>query len=308
MTLQQLEYIVALSKTKHFVHAAEMCGVTQPTLSMMIQKLEDELDVKIFDRSKHPIAITAIGLKIIEQAQVILCQLNKVNELVSAEKGDLSGNINIAIIPTVAPYLLPKFFAEFKRAYPELSFKMYEMNTNTIERKLIMGEIDMAILSTPLNNPNILEIPLYYEKFIACISPNDYLYSQNELVSGNLPLEHLWVLEEGHCLRNQVFNFCNNGNVTSYAYESGSIDTLIKIVDENGGYTVIPELHVELLTNEQKKNLRKLVNPEPAREISLIIQQNFIREGQLNAVAETVKKIIPLHMLDSRLKKFAIKI
>ena len=112
MTLQQLEYIVALSKTKHFVHAAEMCGVTQPTLSMMIQKLEDELDVKIFDRSKHPIAITAIGLKIIEQAQVILCQLNKVNELVSAEKGDLSGNINIAIIPTVAPYLLPKFFAE----------------------------------------------------------------------------------------------------------------------------------------------------------------------------------------------------
>ena len=308
MTLQQLEYIVALSKTKHFVHAAEMCGVTQPTLSMMIQKLEDELDVKIFDRSKHPIAITAIGLKIIEQAQVILCQLNKVNELVSAEKGDLSGNINIAIIPTVAPYLLPKFFAEFKRAYPELSFKMYEMNTNTIERKLIMGEIDMAILSTPLNNPNILEIPLYYEKFIAYISPNDYLYSQNELVSGNLPLEHLWVLEEGHCLRNQVFNFCNNGNVTSYAYELGSIDTLIKIVDENGGYTVIPELHVELLTNEQKKNLRKLVNPEPAREISLIIQQNFIREGQLNAVAETVKKIIPLHMLDSRLKKFAIKI
>ena len=308
MTLQQLEYIVALSKTKHFVQAAEMSGVTQPTLSMMIQKLEDELDVKIFDRSKHPIGISAIGNKIVDQAQVVLCQLNKINEMVESEKGDLTGHINLAIIPTVAPYLLPKFFAEFKRNYPQLSFKMYEMHTDTIERKLMLGDIDMAILSTPLSNPNVLEIPLYYEKFIAYISPNNELYKHTELISGDLPLEHLWVLEEGHCLRNQVFNFCNSGIVTSYAYESGSIDTLVKIVDENGGYTVIPELHVELLTDIQKKNLRKLVEPEPAREISLIIQQNFIREGQLNAVAETVKKIIPPHMLDSRLKKFAIKI
>ncbi len=308
MTLQQLEYIVALSKTKHFVHAAEMCGVTQPTLSMMIQKLEDELDVKVFDRSRHPIEITAIGQKIIDQAQVVLCQLNKINEIVNVEKGNLSGNINLAIIPTVAPYLLPKFFSEFKKTYKELSFKMYEMITDSIERKLIMGEIDMAIVSTPLNNPNILEIPLYYENFIAYVSPNNELYQHSELVSGNLPLEHLWVLEEGHCFRNQVFNFCNSDILTSYTYESGSIDTLVKIVDENGGYTVIPELHTGLLTETQKKNLRKLVDPEPAREISLIIQQNFIREGQLNAVAETVKKIIPSQMLDARLKKFAIKI
>lgn len=308
MTLQQLEYVIALSKTKHFVNAAEMCGVTQPTLSMMIQKLEDELDVKIFDRSRHPIEVTIIGKKIIEQAQATLCQLNKIRELISAEKGDISGNINIAIIPTVAPYLLPKFFAEFKRTYPGLSFKFAEIQTSTIEKKLLLGEIDMAILSTPLDNPNILEIPLYYEKFIAYISPNDELYKQKELVSGTLPVEHLWVLEEGHCLRNQVFNFCNNNDISSYAYESGSIDTLIKIVDENGGYTVIPELHIEFLSDTQKKNLRKLVNPEPAREISLVIQQNFIREGQLNAVAETVKKIIPQHMLDPRLKKFAIKI
>lgn len=308
MTFQQLEYIVALSKTKHFVNAAEMCGVTQPTLSMMIQKLEDELDVKIFDRSKHPIEITTIGAKIIEQAQSTLCQLNKINEIVSAEKGDVSGNINIAIIPTVAPYLLPRFFSEFKRLYPELSFKMSEMHTKNIERNLLLGEIDMAILSTPLDNQNILEIPLYYEKFIAYISPNDPLYAESELVSGNLPIEHLWVLEEGHCLRNQVFNFCDADAKASFAYESGSIDTLIKIVDENGGYTVIPELHVELLSPAQKKNLRRLVDPEPVREISLVIQHNFIREGQLNAVAETIKKIIPSHMIDERLKKFAIRI
>ena len=308
MTFQQLEYIVALSKAKHFVNAAEMCGVTQPTLSMMIQKLEDELDVKIFDRSKHPIETTVIGQKIIAQAQATLCQLNKINETVAAEKGDVSGNINIAIIPTVAPYILPKFFSTFKEDYPDLSFKISEMNTDAIERRLLLGDIDMAILSTPLSNPNILEIPLYYEKFLAYISPDDKLYQQEELVSGELPVDHLWVLEEGHCLRNQVFNFCDEDVKTSYIYEAGSIDTLVKIVDENGGYTVIPELHVELLSYEQKKHLRKLVNPEPVREISLVIQQNFIREGQLNALADTIKKIIPQHMIDSRLKKFAIKI
>ncbi|NLI72788.1 MAG: LysR family transcriptional regulator [Bacteroidales bacterium] len=308
MTFQQLEYIVALSKTRHFVNAAEMCGVTQPTLSMMVQKLEDELDIRIFDRSKHPIEVTKIGEKIIDQAQITLAQLNRINELVSAEKGDVSGNINIAIIPTVAPYVLPKFFAKFKSMYPELSFKISEMRTDTIEKMLHLGEIDMGILSTPLMNPNILEIPLYYEKFIAYISPNDRLYQKKELVSTELPVEHLWVLEEGHCLRNQVFNFCMKDMDVSYAYEAGSIETLIKIVDENGGYTVIPELHLEFLTDEQKKNVRKLVDPEPVREISLVIQQNFIREGQLNAVADIIKKIIPKEMLDGRLKKFAIKI
>lgn len=308
MTFQQLEYLVALSKTRHFVNAAEMCGVTQPTLSMMVQKLEDELDIRIFDRSKHPIEVTKIGEKIIDQAQITLAQLNRINELVSAEKGDVSGNINIAIIPTVAPYVLPKFFAKFKSMYPELSFKISEMRTDTIEKMLHLGEIDMGILSTPLMNPNILEIPLYYEKFIAYISPDDRLYQKKELVSTELPVEHLWVLEEGHCLRNQVFNFCMKDMDVSYAYEAGSIETLIKIVDENGGYTVIPELHLEFLTDEQKKNVRKLVDPKPVREISLVIQQNFIREGQLNAVADIIKKIIPKEMLDGRLKKFAIKI
>ncbi len=309
MTFQQLEYIVALSKTKHFVHAAEMCGVTQPTLSMMIQKLEDELDVKIFDRTRHPIEITDVGRKIIEQAQTTLCQMNRINEIVSAEKGDISGNINIGIIPTVAPYLLPKFFSEINENYPELSFKITEMRTETIERMLLMGEIDMAILSTPLHNSNILEIPLYYEKFVAYVSSDEAIYSEIELVSNQLPLEHLWVLEEGHCLRNQVFTFCDsNNNKAFYTYEAGSIETLIKIVDENGGYTVIPELHIDFLNEKQKRNLRNLVNPVPVREISLVIQHNFIREGQLNAVADIVKKIIPQHMLDTRLKKFAIKI
>lgn len=308
MTLQQLEYVLALEKTRHFVRAAELCGVTQPTLSAMIQKLEDELDCKIFDRSRQPIESTEIGKQIIRQAQVIIYQANQLKESVKAEKNTLSGTLNLAIIPTIAPYLLPQFIASFKKSYPDISLKVSEMHTETIIEKLRIAEIDMAILSTPLEDPKILEVPLYYEKFIAYISPSEPIYERKELSANDMPLDRLWVLEEGHCLRNQVFNFCTEKPVHSSTYEAGSIDTLVKIVDINGGYTVIPELHIELLNEKQKLNLREIVKPEATREISVVIRHDFVREGVLNAVAECIKQIIPAHMLDARLKKFAIKL
>src|ERR1035437_666034 len=308
MTLQQLEYILALDKTRHFVRAAVICGVTQPTLSAMIQKLEDELDCKIFDRSRQPIEPTEIGKQIIGQAQVIIYQANQLKESIKTEKNSLSGVLNLAIIPTIAPYLLPRFIASFRSMYPDIQLKVSEMHTDTIIRKLNIAEIDMAILSTPLDDPHILEVPLYYEKFIAYISPKEPIYERSELSATDMPLDRLWVLEEGHCLRNQVFNFCNEKPQHNSTYEAGSIDTLVKIVDVNGGYTVIPELHIELLTEKQKLNLREIVNPEATREISVVIRHDFVREGILNAVAECVKQIIPAHMLDARLKKFAIRI
>lgn len=308
MTLQQLEYVLALEKTRHFVRAAELCGVTQPTLSAMIQKLEDELDCKIFDRSRQPIETTEIGKQIIRQAQVIIYQANQLKESVKAEKNTLSGTLNLAIIPTIAPYLLPQFIASFKKSYPDISLKVSEMHTETIIEKLRIAEIDMAILSTPLEDPKILEVPLYYEKFIAYISPSEPIYERKELSANDMPLDRLWVLEEGHCLRNQVFNFCTEKPIHSSTYEAGSIDTLVKIVDINGGYTVIPELHIELLNEKQKLNLREIVKPEATREISVVIRHDFVREGVLNAVAECIKHIIPAHMLDARLKKFAIKL
>jgi LysR family hydrogen peroxide-inducible transcriptional activator len=308
MTLQQLEYILAVYKTGHFMKAAELCQVTQPTLSAMIQKLEEELDCKIFDRSQHPIQATEMGEKIIRQAQIILYQANQLKEMLLKEKESVSGNLNLAIIPTIASYLLPRFIALFRNDYPDVSLKITEMRTETIIQKLKTAEIDMAILATPLNMPDLLEIPIYYEKFIAYISPGESIYELKELSANNLPLEHLWVLEEGHCFRNQIFNFCDQMKVHNYMYEAGSIETLVKIVDINGGYTVIPELHVESLTEEQKKNLRNIVQPEATREISIVIRNDYVREGLLNAVADSLKKIIPPHMLDSRLKKFAIKI
>jgi len=308
MTLQQLEYVLALEKTRHFVRAAEMCGVTQPTLSAMIQKLEDELDCKIFDRSRQPIEVTEIGHSIIQQAQVIIYQSNQLKETVKSEKDNLSGTLNLAVIPTIAPYLLPQFIAKFKTLYPEITLKVNEMHTSTIIEKLRVAEIDMAILSTPLDDPKILEVPLYYERFVAYISPNEPIYSRTEMSATDMPLDKLWVLEEGHCLRNQVFNFCVEKPVQNSTYEAGSIGTLVRIVDVNGGYTVIPELHVDLLSEEQKKNLREIVKPEATREISVVIRHDFVREGILNAVAECIKEIIPSHMLDARLKKFAIRL
>ena len=307
MTLQQLEYIIALDKTRHFVRAAEMCKVTQPTLSAMIQKLEDELDCRIFDRASHPIVPTEVGALIIQQAQVVLYNVGQLKENVLAQKGALNGALTLAMIPTVAPYLLPGFISAFRNDYPDIQLKVTEMHTETIIAKLHSAEIDMAILSTPLDDPKILEVPLYYEKFVAYVSPNETIYADSEISPAEMPLDHLWVLEEGHCLRNQVFNFCNNKTHTS-TYEAGSIDTLVKIVDLNGGYTVIPELHVDFLKDAQQKHVRNIVRPETTREISLVIRHDYVREGMMNAVANCVKQIIPQHMLDARLKKFAIKL
>lgn len=307
MTLQQLEYIIALDKTRHFVRAAEMCGVTQPTLSAMIQKLEDELDCRIFDRSSHPIVPTEVGTMILQQAQVVMFNVHQLKENVLTQKGSVAGSLSLAIIPTVAPYLLPELITLFRRDYVDISLKISEMRTETIIEKLHSAEIDMAILSTPLDDPKILEVPLYYEKFVAYISPNEPLYLQDEVSTNDMQLDHLWVLEEGHCLRNQVFNFCKN-KTHSAIYEAGSIDTLVKIVDRNGGYTVIPELHINLLTDVQKQHLRKIVRPEATREIALVIRHDYVREGLMNAVANSIKQIIPQHMLDARLKKFAIKL
>jgi len=307
MTLQQLEYILALDKTRHFVRAAELCGVTQSTLSTMIQKLEEEFDCRIFDRSVHPIVPTETGAIIISRAQVICFNVRQLQENVLTLKGSLTGSLSLAIIPTVAPYLIPGLIASFRKNYPGISLKIKEMRTESIIRRLQSAAIDMAILSTPLNEPMILEVPLYYEKFVAYISPDEPIYAKEEIATSEMPLEHLWVLEEGHCLRNQVLNFCENKSHTS-TYEAGSIDTLVKIVDTNGGYTVIPELHTDLLSEIQKLNLRKIVRPEATREIALVFRHDYVREGLINAVASCIKQIIPAPMLDARLKKFAIKL
>lgn len=308
MTLQQMEYVVAVDKYRHFVRAAEACGVTQSTLSSLILKLEQELDVQIFDRTAHPVCPTLTGKQIIAQAKILLYNASQLKEMVLSEREQRSGEVKLGVIPTVAPYILPKLFKNIHSKYPDVLLRVSEARTAAVVERLERAELDMALLTTPLGNAALLEIPVYYEKFVAYVSPDEPLYAQTRIEANKMPTEHLWVLQEGHCLRNQVMNICGQKSGYSAFYEAGSIDTLVKIVDENGGYTIIPELHEPLLPPDRQRNIRKIVNPEPVREISLVVRRDFVREGILNLMAECIRGIIPEYMVDARLKKFAIKL
>ena len=209
MTLQQMEYIVAVDKYRHFVRAAEACGVTQSTLSSMVQKLENELDVQIFDRNSYPIRPTVQGEAIISQAQVVLFHAAQLKEMVLSERQQESGKLHLGVIPTVAPYIIPRLIKSIHAHHQQVELQLMEARTAVLIEKLERAEIDVALLTTPLNNPKLLEIPLYYEKFKLYVSPDESLSAMDEVDAAALPDDHLWVLAEGHCLRNQVLNLCH---------------------------------------------------------------------------------------------------
>ena len=308
MTVQQMEYIVALDKYRHFVLAAEACGVTQPTLSAMIQKLEEELDVKIFSRDRKNISPTAIGEKIIRQARIALNETQRIREVVADESSSMNGSLRIGILPTIAPYLVPDFIYHFRNTYPNVNLSIDEKENKSLVQDLRFGNLDIAITTPPEAQANILEIPVYVEKFVAYFSER-CSKARQIIANGNLPPEHMWILKEGHCLPNSGINFCKNKDIGNHIYEAGSIDTLIKIVDKNGGYTIIPELHISTLNEEQKKNIQTLdVNPPAQRNVSILIKDDFIRERMVNAVLDTIKAIIPAHMMDERFNRLSIKL
>jgi LysR family hydrogen peroxide-inducible transcriptional activator len=308
MNIQQLEYIVAVDRHRHFAKAAEACSVSQPTLSAMIQKLEEELDVKIFDRTKHPVEPTAIGSRIIAQARTTLRDMNRVREVVLSEVNALSGTLTLGVLPTIAPYLVPQFICNFAAAHPTVELRVSEMRSGALVAALMDSSLDMAVMTTPTGSgTDLLEIPLYQEPFVAYLSPTCG-HRPTVLEADRMPEENLWVLQEGQCiLRDQVFNFCES-KMTNRIYEAGSIDTLIRIVDHNGGYTVIPQLHLDFLTPAQKENVRPITSPPARREVSLVVRHDYVKERMLNAVADAVKQIIPHDMLDPHLLKFPIKL
>ena len=297
MNIQQLEYIIALSNHHHFVKAAKSCFVTQPTLSMMIQKLEEELEVKIFDRSKQPVVPTKEGEEIIQRAVKILAEIKELRDFAKELKGEISGELNLGIIPTLAPYLLPLFLKSFTGKYPHLKVFIKEMITDEIIDKLKKGEIDIGILATPLSDRRITEIPLFYEEFYAYASKKEKLPRKKYLLPKEIDLNHLWLLEEGHCLRNQVLNLCelrkkDSENINLH-YESGSIETLINIVDRHEGITIIPRLAVLNLKKDQLENVRQFSDPKPVREISLAVKSDFPRKMLLKHLREEIIKNIP---------------
>lgn len=309
MTLQQMEYIVAVDKYRHFVRAAESCGVTQSTLSSLISKLEAELDVTIFDRTSHPVKPTALGEEIISQARVVLYNTSQIEELVSSRKGQSVGTLRLGIAPTIAPYILPKLLKNLSEKSPEVQLKVEEARVGSILQKIKTAELDVALLATPVEETDLLEIPVYKERFVAYVSPDDKLYGEPQLMSSFLSPNSVWVLREGYCPGNGGgFPFCHCRSDRKAVYEAGSIETLVRIVDENGGYTIIPELHIPLLSEAQKHNIRPLVSPEPHREVAFVIRKDFVRERMLNILSEAVKGVIPEEMIDPYLRKFPIKL
>lgn len=308
MTLQQMEYIVALDKYRHFARAAESCGITQSTLSSLIQKLETELDVTIFDRNSHPIKPTQLGEEIINQAKILLFNASQIEEIVSTHKGESIGKVRLGIASTIAPYILPKMFKHLSKEHPDIDLYVEEARIATIIQKLERAELDLALLATPLNNNELLEIPIYTERFVAYVSPNEHIYQHEVLDTSALPIENVWVLREAYCPNHGIFPFCQSNSGKRATYEAGSIETLVKIVDENGGYTIIPELHVPLLNNDQQRNIRHLHNPKPTREIAFVIRRDYARERLLNILVDAIKTVIPKEMIYERHKKFKIKL
>ena len=299
MTLQQLRYIIAIDHYRHFGRAAEACGLTQSTLSLMVKKLEEELDVKIFDREAHPVSPTGIGRKIIDQAKVVLYNVNQIEEITGSEKELLSGYLKIALISTVSPVLVPGMFKFFGSNYPSVSLQTEELITATIKDKLRKAEVDMGIVAGPVDDADLLEIPLYHERFYAYLSAESPLYSKEDISVEELYGQPLWIIRDG--LRKMDLAEMEKDGRATYErlYEGGRVGMLVQIVNENGGITIIPETHKDLIMYSHQNGLRPIMNPNRTRTISLLVRNDYIHEALLNAVVEAVKTIIPGRLWDS---------
>ncbi len=305
MTLVQLEYIVAIDTYRSFVGAAEKCFVTQPTLSMQVQKLEEMLNVKIFDRSKQPVIPTEIGSQIIAQSRVILQESQKIKEIINSQQQDIVGELRIGIIPTVAPYLLPQVISGMMEKYPDLKLLIWEYTTVDIIHHLKTGVLDCGILATPIGDAATEETPLYYESFVTYVSKNSKLFKKKNIDPDDLEEENIWLLNEGHCMRSQVLNICRttkDNRLQGLTYNTGSVETLIRMVDRNDGATLVPELALSELSNKQLTKVRTFKSPEPVREISLVTHKNFIKKRMLNAFKEEILAVIPKTMKQRKKK------
>ena len=295
MTITQLNYVLAVAEHKNFTLAAEKCFVTQPTLSMQIQKLEEELKIQIFDRSKKPIQLTEIGKKIVSQAKNIVNESDRIIDIVEQQKGYIGGELRVGIIPTVMPTLLPMFLTNFIKKYPKVNLIIEEQTTEEIIKRLKNGQLDCAIASTPLQDEKIKEIALYYEPFVAYIPDNHFVKDKKEIEITDLNLDKILLLQDGHCFRNGILNLCKNNNYLNenhFQIESGSFETLIKLADEGLGTTLLPYLHTLDLSEKNKTKLKHFKDPKPAREVSLIYSKNELKIHIINALRDTISGVV----------------
>lgn len=308
MNLQQLRYIIAVNRFRNFAKAADACNVTQPTLSAMIVKLEEELDLRIFERTNKSVSPSNTGLKIIRQAESVLMEVDRISEILSEDKGLIGGRLNLSVGPTVAPYILPKFIKHYRKLYPTVDLSIEELKVEFMLDALLRGEIDAGIAISENLRQGILEIPLYTEKFYVYLAESCW---RKLPVFNPETLEHesMWIMKEAQCLRDSAFSFCKARSKGHRIYEAGSIETLIRIVDENGGYTIIPEMHLPFLTDKQRQNVRKIEGDHLSqRRVSLYIKEDYIRQRMLNTIVDTLKSYMPDGMLSEGIIKYGIKL
>jgi LysR family hydrogen peroxide-inducible transcriptional activator len=295
MTITQLQYVLAVAEYRNFTLAAEKCFVTQPTLSMQIQKIEEELNVLLFDRSKKPIQLTEIGQKIVNQAKNVVNEADKIKDIVEYQKGFIGGKFRLGIIPTIMPTLLPMFLNNFIKKYPKVNLIIEELNTDEIIIRLKNGHLDAAIAATPLEDEKIKEIVLYFEPFVAYIPDNNEISQKNEIEISDLNLNTLLLLQDGHCFRDGILNLCKNQNlpsISNFQLASGSFETLIKLADEGLGTTLLPYLHTLDLKEKDKLKLRQFKEPKPAREVSLIYPKSELKIHIIDALRTTISGVV----------------
>lgn len=298
MNIQQLEYILAVDKHRHFAKAVEHCRVTQPTLSMMIQKLEDELGTRLFDRTVQPVRPTTAGKRVIEQARKVLYEASLIPDIVNEEEKSLKGMFKLAVLPTIAPYLLPRFFQQLTEEYSELDMHVLEMQTNPTIQALLKGEIDAAILASHPVESQLQGDTLYYEQFFGYVSPKEPVFKHELIRTSDINGERLWLLDEGHCFRDQLMRFCQMEKVKirQSAYRLGSMETFMRMVESGNGITFIPELAVDQLGQEQQRLVRPFAIPKPAREIVLVTRKDFVRHTISEILIQSIRKSVPKEM------------
>jgi LysR family hydrogen peroxide-inducible transcriptional activator len=307
MTITQFEYIVAVDAYKSFSIAADHCYVTQPTLSMQIQKLEEELAVIIFRRDKHPIVPTEIGRKILEQAKLVLKEKEKLNVILQIEKGEFAGSLRVAVIPTISSYLLPMFLSNFIKKYPDVELIIDEVTTQEVIAGIEKGYFDLGIIALRSNNGNLVTETLYYEPFVAFLPPGHKLMQKKILSQNDLNVNDFLLLKEGHCLREQILDVCRSSEKawveksSKVVFESGNLETLIKLVEQKFGMTLLPNLVLQYIKDKKKlSQIKEFGDPVPKREVGFVFTNTFIKKHLLAALKEEILKVIPTELKQNK--------
>jgi len=311
VTITQLEYVLAVNKFRHFGKAAKFCNVTQPTLSMQLQKLEDELGAIIFDRSKNPILPTMEGERIIQQAQVVVKEHKRIFDIVDSAGDEIAGEFKLGVIPTIAPYLVPLFAKSFSHKYPEVKLTIEELTTEEILRSLDTDDLDAGLLVTPLHENSLIERSLFYEPFYIYASSDHSLSKKKKIKEEDLTLDGLWLLKDGHCFRSQVLNICKtrssaNIGIPNLNFESGNFETLKKMVISCSGYTLLPHLDVQSFSKSERELVKEFKTPVPTREVSLVHGRSFLKEKIIEALQSEILEVIPEELTSFKKTKHSV--